>query len=247
MEKLARKRGWLKTQPVADAIAELPRAPAQRIETFQPDEVAALLGKAGERRHQMNARPTAAMNVVVHLAALCGLRMGEILGLPVDAIDLDRRRLEVRQAVSRFYDIKGPKTAAGFRTVPLPAPVVTVLRHWLEHHHIANAAGLLLTSPNGLVIRQGNLRVQWNTLLDVTALPRRHFHALRHFYASWHIANGTPAPDVAKLLGHAQFDMTLRVYTHALMRDDARVAQADRIAGLLIPADARAPQMALTH
>ena len=37
-----------------------------------------------------------------------------------------------------------------------------------------------------------------------------HFHALRHFAASWMIENGLPLPEVASLLGHSKFDTTLQ-------------------------------------
>lgn len=247
IEKFARKRGWMKAQPVLDALGEFRAPKAEKIETFTPAEVTKLLAKAGERRHQMNARPTASMNLIVHLAALCGMRVGEILGLPVSAIDLDRRQIDVRQALSRFYEIKGPKTSAGYRPIPMPSRVVALVRDWMEHHHIENEHGLLLTSPSGLPIRQSNLRERWYNLLDACAMPRRHFHALRHFNASWLIAHGMPAPEVAKLLGHAQFDMTLRVYTHGLLDQHAQAERVERIMGSMVPVAATEPHGLLTH
>ena len=54
----------------------------------------------------------------------------------------------------------------------------------------------------------------WQGLLKHAGLPSFHFHALRHFCASWMIENRMPLTDVASLLGHANFDMTLHVYAH---------------------------------
>ena len=247
METLARRRGWLKTLPVSDALADQPKQAVERIDTFVPDEVTALLSRCVKHPAQRTARMLASTNVAIHLAALCGLRMGEIIGLPVAAIDLDLRRIHVRQAMSRAYEIKGPKSAAGHRIVPVPHQVVSVLRDWLETYHVVNDLGLLLTSATGAALLHTNLQRRWVDTLEASSLRRRHFHALRHFYASWHIANGTPGSDVAKLLGHSHFDTTLRIYTHALMPDDAKAAQADMIASLLIRRDARETQKALTH
>jgi len=60
-----------------------------------------------------------------------------------------------------------------------------------------------------------------------------HFHALRHFYGSMLIESGAPLPDVAKLMGHSAFDMTLQVYTHSVLQADQRHAFADQMAARL--------------
>jgi len=37
---------------------------------------------------------------------------------------------------------------------------------------------------------------------------------LRHSFASIHLMNGTSAPEVSAMLGHANVNITLTVYTH---------------------------------
>jgi len=66
-----------------------------------------------------------------------GLRQGEALGLPWDAVDLDAGTLRVRQALQRRAGvglvIVEPKSCAGRRTIMLPMPLVEALRaHRLE-------------------------------------------------------------------------------------------------------------------
>jgi NH3-dependent NAD+ synthetase len=41
-------------------------------------------------------------------------------------IDLERRELHVRQRADRFNDIGSPKSAAGDRTVPIPAMLANI-------------------------------------------------------------------------------------------------------------------------
>ena len=49
------------------------------------------------------------------------------------------------------------------------------------------------------------------------------FNSLRHSGASIHIMRGTPIPEVSAMLGHANVNITLTVYTHFVpkMRSDA--------------------------
>ncbi len=75
---------------------------------------------------------------IVAVAGGCGLRWGEAAGLCADALDLDRGRLRVIRTV---IEVAGhtsfkpyPKSAAGVRTVPVPAWLVTILRAHLDTH-----------------------------------------------------------------------------------------------------------------
>jgi integrase len=45
-------------------------------------------------------------------------------------------------------------------------------------------------------------------------LRRLTVHSLRHSFASIHLMNGTPIPEVSAMLGHANVNITLTVYTH---------------------------------
>jgi integrase len=74
------------------------------------------------------------------LAAFCGLRLGELLGLTRADVDLLHRKLSVtkqRQEVDGGIQITLPKTAAGVRSVGIPAAIVgdleAHLATWAEH------------------------------------------------------------------------------------------------------------------
>jgi hypothetical protein len=51
-------------------------------------------------------------------------------------------------------------------------------------------------------------------------------HTLRHTHASNLLSRGIPLPAVLQRLGHADANITARVYSHALPQDDARAADA---------------------
>jgi site-specific recombinase XerD len=49
-------------------------------------------------------------------------------------------------------------------------------------------------------------------------------HTLRHTLASQLLSNGVPVTVVSKMLGHADVNITLRIYSHMLPDDDTRAA-----------------------
>ena len=73
---------------------------------------------------------------LVATAAYTGLRWGECVGLHWAAVDLDARRLRVVRVLvevgGRITSKPYPKSRAGRRTVPVPAPLVELLAEHRE-------------------------------------------------------------------------------------------------------------------
>jgi site-specific recombinase XerD len=51
-------------------------------------------------------------------------------------------------------------------------------------------------------------------------------HTLRHTHASHLLSDGVPITAVSERLGHADVNVTLRVYSHMLPSDDTRAADS---------------------
>ncbi|WP_414711866.1 tyrosine-type recombinase/integrase [Sphingomonas sp. CFBP9021] len=64
-----------------------------------------------------------------------------------------------------------------------------------------------------------------------TGGKRFHFHSLRHFAASMMISHNLPLTDVASMMGHSKFDMTLQVYAHPIVGGTRRADIIERIGG----------------
>jgi integrase len=80
------------------------------------------------------------------VAALTGMRRGEVLGILWGDVDIDRGWLSVRQAlvvVDRVVQASLPKTARGRRLIALDPGTITALRA----HHTAQAAERLALGP----------------------------------------------------------------------------------------------------
>jgi len=235
IEEFAVKRGYTKRLVTPDVLKSLRGLPPTRIRTFSPEQVNALLASSSTLtgRSDYLVRPQFMMRCAVHLAAFSGLRRGEILGLTLDNIDLDNGVLQVRHSLTQWDELKAPKTAAGYRDVPVPAIVCDMIREWIARYYIQNDRKLIFRGATGGLVAVADFQHRYWRLLGRAGLgsdrDRFHFHALRHFAASWMIHHGLPLTDVAALLGHSKFDMTLQVYAHPVTKPAMQRATIERM------------------
>lgn len=215
----------------AAALAVPPRLQRRAFHSLSPEEARGLLDTA--QGHRLEAVFTVALSL--------GLRMGEILGLRWQDLDLDRATLTVNQTIYRIAG-KGlvaaePKTERSRRALFLPDGVLRALRthrkrqleerlaagsQWREH-------GLVFTSGIGTALEPRNLFRSFKALLREAGLPDVRFHDLRHSAASLLLAQGVPMRAVMELLGHSSISTTADIYSHvmpAMMRDVAEKMDA---------------------
>lgn len=213
--RFAWEEGWRDTNP---AIRLRGPARARRLPgTLSEPEVDALLAAAGGlgRTGADRLRNACLMQVLY----ATGLRVSELVGLPVSAVRGDPRMILVAG--------KGGKE----RMVPLSPPARTALLAWLGARDAAEAeartagrpwpremARALFPSPGTL----GHLsRQQMHGLIKAMALvagldPARVTpHVLRHAFATHLLAHGADLRSIQALLGHADI-ATTEIYTHVL-------------------------------
>jgi integrase len=170
---------------------------------------------------------------VILTAVFTGLRASELRGLRWSDVDLKRGELHVRQRADLYNVIGPPKSESGERVVPLPPPVITVLR---EHRLACPKGPLDLVFPNGLGnvqaradIAQRGLQAAQIVAGVVTkdgAAKYPGLHSLRHFYASWCINRRVdgglelPLKLVQARLGHSTIVLTADRYGHLFPRGD---------------------------
>ncbi len=138
--------------------------------------------------------------VIVLLAAWCGLRRGEIFALKPNDIDWKRKTIKIDEstAINDEYDYvdKGPKSHNGYREVVVPSYLMDLLDAYRK-------------SWDGIPERLFNLRPDYYSsyfkeyIIDRhKELPPIRFHDLRHYHASWLYAKGIPDKYAAERLGH---------------------------------------------
>jgi integrase len=174
------------------------------------------------------------------LSLFCGLRRGELLALRWKHVDLDRKLIEVREALEQTTAhgivVKAPKSRAGRRDVTLPDIVVDTLReHRKAQLEFRLRLGLGKLSDDDLLFstidgkhispRHFSCKV-WPRFAASAGMPDINFHALRHTHASQLIDAGVDIVTISKRLGHSNPNVTLRVYAHLFRQKDDKAATA---------------------
>lgn len=116
----------------------------------------------------------------------------------------------------------GPtKTAAGRRTIALPAFLTTLLRIHLKMF----PGEYVFSSPEGGPLRRGNFRKRiWYPAVAASVGGRLRFHDLRHSHVAMLIEQGAHPKLIAQRLGHTSSRVVLDVYGHLLDGMDRQIA-----------------------
>ncbi len=206
---------------VAVEWKKLPALPSIRWFKKQPQAFDFLTFDEAEQL--VRAVPTGRWKNMMQLALNTGLRIGELVGLAWEDVDLKGGRLIVRHSVFRGHlgTPKGGKT----REVPLNQAATDALR-------AARRVGCPWVFPD----REGQMiRNPQHACADAIArisvaagLRQIGWHTLRHTFASHLAMRGVPMKQIQDLLGHATAAMTER-YAHLSpesKRDAVRALEA---------------------
>jgi integrase len=158
-----------------------------------------------EQVQSLASRMPESVKRIVPVAALTGLRQGELFSLKEDDLDLENGVLRVRQG----------KTKAARRTVNLPPLAVQLLREQLVARRHTADAHLVFPAPEGEKLISSNFMERFYRPAVKQAGLEVDFHAMRHTYASLMIAAGVREKTIAAQLGHADGGvLVMRRYGH---------------------------------
>jgi integrase/recombinase XerC len=135
-----------------------------------------------------------------------GMRVGELVGIDVDDVDLAGRLVRVMG--------KGAKE----RVIPFGVPAARAVREWLERGRpvlSASATGgaAFLVGRKGKRVDQRQVREAVHRLAALSGVADVAPHALRHTAATHLLTGGSDLRSVQEVLGHASLSTTQR-YTH---------------------------------
>ncbi|GAA3535707.1 tyrosine-type recombinase/integrase [Nonomuraea rosea] len=165
------------------------------------------------------------------LAALRGLRRGELAGLRWADISLETRELTVVQQlihVNGRLRVVPPKSAASQRTIALDTETIRLLRRHQQSQHLKglDSAGWVFTRADGQPIRPDYLTYRFRYLVAASGLPPVRLHDLRHGAASTALAAHVDLRTVQGQLGHASIVLTSDTYTSVLPELHHEAAEA---------------------
>jgi integrase len=120
-----------------------------------------------------------------------------------------------------------PKTAAGRRTVSVPAAVREDLRLHLRDYVGDEPDALNFTGAKGAVLRRSGFqtRSRRSDSVQQAGLPGLHFHDLRHTGNILAAGTGASLADLKARMGHGSARAAL-TYQHAITQRDAMIADA---------------------
>ena len=166
-----------------------------------------------EAAMQVQAMPDK-LKAFMGLAVYAGLRLGEILALDWEMINLPGATISVERAWDyTANEFVTPKSDAGVRTIPVAARLVTLL----ENHRVLtnHRAGLLFPGRDpDIPIHPTTVREAAAKAVQKANLAPLGFHEARHTAASIFIAAGLNAKTVSTYLGHASISITFDCYGH---------------------------------
>lgn len=149
-----------------------------------------------------------------------GIRKGEALALDAEDIDFATEFINIDK-----NNVNGrigpPKTKASKRRVPMPKPLVSVLKTYMEQYHCGE--GILFPNQRGEHIHDCTFwRLWWNIARKIFGEdPPEDFtpHIFRHTYSSELVRNKVPPTTAMLILGHKSLATTMNVYTHLGWQD----------------------------
>ena len=178
--------------------------PEEKRERFLSPEEYAALGKTLREIEEESSETQSAINAV-RLLMLTGCRLGEIMTLKWDHVDLKAREFRL------------PDSKTGSKIVHFGEAVAEVLE---KVERIEDNPWVITGRKEGA--RLTDLQHPWRRIRTRAGLPDVRIHDLRHSYASGALALGEALPMIGKLLGHTQVQTTAR-YAH-LANDPVKAA-----------------------
>lgn len=182
------------------------------------------------------------------LAVTLGLRRGEICGLSWGDIDWEQHTVTVRHSYDRKGNLKGPKTQAGVRILPLPdvtyeglkkakdaqeKKIASINKHRWYDWRREDIEFLQQDDSTPVIIGHRGDRLKPDTLSWWWTHEREDFglgdftlHGLRHTYLSLLAFEGVHPKVMQELAGHATSQVTMDIYTHVNMDSKRAAAEA---------------------
>jgi integrase len=202
-----------------------PKAQEKQIECFSPAEQkkieAAILS---DKRDKMFG---------VLICLYTGLRIGELLALEWNDIDLGKGELNVSKTCHDAKDSSGnyervvnaPKSLSSSRIIPIPKQIIPLLRERKKKSH----SPYVVASGQDIISVRSYQR-SFELLLNKLEISHRGFHALRHTFATRALECGMDVKTLSEILGHKNPTVTLNRYAHSLM--DHKKAMMNRLGSI---------------
>lgn len=186
-------------------LPELPRVGRKAVMIPSEDVVTQMLGSLRNDDQRL----------ALALAVYAGLRAGEVRGLRVGDVDLERKVLTIRRARCRGQE--GVPKSGHDRTVPIAGPLLPLVEAACTRKKTAPMA-YLTTTRAGEPWGEFGLRQVLKRAQHRVGAAGWGVHALRHRFVTSLFQRGAPATVIQQLAGHSALVVTER-YAHVQEQD----------------------------
>lgn len=140
-----------------------------------------------------------------------GMRIGELLALTYEDIDLERKEISITKSYQRLDGediISKPKTPKGIRVITIPGFVARELEEYFTRLY-----GIM---ANERIFRFTKSFMEKEIMrgIEKSGVKRIRLHDIRHSHASYLVALGFQPLEIAERLGHEKIETTLNTYSH---------------------------------
>lgn len=167
----------------------------------------------------------------IRLCLYTGLRIGELLGLEWQDVDMEKGILHIQKTVYREKNAEGewqlfvdrPKTAASERMVPLPGYLAEDLRIYRR----GARSEFVIENKKAERMSIRSYQYLFERLTEKARVRKLNFHALRHTFATRALECGMDIKTLSELMGHKNATITLNRYVHSMM--DTKIAAMNKL------------------
>lgn len=210
--KFALKNNFIKNNILSDI--NVPRYEKQPINIWSKEEIQSYLPILQNFRYY---------NLVL-LALETGLRIGELVALTWDCIDLTRNVITVKKSYvcsGKTCYFSYPKTKAGIRQIVLLKKSASILKDMFKTH--TSNYVFPHSCDTKCPVHPRTVSKQFIIFLKKNNLKPIRFHDLRHTHATLLLNNNIDYKILSKRLGHTDIAFTLQTYTHIVPENEIRL------------------------
>ncbi|MCC8073296.1 MAG: tyrosine-type recombinase/integrase [Clostridiales bacterium] len=197
---------------------QLPKDEPKEMKTLKSSEIAAFLEEAKDSN----------CYEFYFLEITTGLRLGEILALTWDDLDIKNKTITVNKQVQRIgkeLRITTPKTKASIRKISICDECLSQLLVLRSRQRIDTR--LMFPSPITEKYRDpSSVTRKLHRMQKRAGIPQIRFHDLRHSFATLSLEQGMDIKTVSHMLGHTDAGFTMNTYMHVTDKMQQTVASA---------------------
>ena len=153
-----------------------------------------------------------------------GIRVGELLALKVEDIDLDKRTIQIDESYTRLRRkdiISAPKTENSIREITIHEELAEDLREYMACMYKPKPESRLFPGKTKRFFEH-----EMERGIEISGVKKITVHCLRHSHASLLVDMGVSPLAISRRLGHGRVTTTIETYCHPSADAQQKIADA---------------------